>query len=56
MRTLGRTAIAGTVLALLAAIWIPEHRWQLAITALVLLIVGAAILGNAHTNRPPKEN
>lgn len=44
MKHLGHLAIAGAITATIAAIWTPHH-WQAGVTALVLLIVGAAILG-----------
>lgn len=44
MKHLGHLAITGAITATIAAIWTPHH-WQAGATALVLLIVGAAILG-----------
>lgn len=45
MTITGRTALALAVVATLFAIWSPYH-WQAGLTAVLLLIVGAAILGN----------
>lgn len=44
MKTIARLAITGAITATIAAIWTPYH-WQAGLTALTLLIVGAAILG-----------
>lgn len=38
------------VLAALATIWWDGHRWQSGATAVLLLIVGAACLGNADNH------
>lgn len=55
MRLIGQLLLVATVAALIAAIWIPDHRWQSAATAFVLLFVGAAVLGqtNKTTRKDP---
>lgn len=45
MRVLGHFLLSAMVLTVLGAIWIPDHRWQLAATAVVLLVLGAVALG-----------
>lgn len=44
MKLLGWTLHALTVAAILAAIWLPR-TWQFALTALVLFLAGAIVLG-----------
>ena len=52
---IGAVLMTLAVLAALATIWWDGHRWQSGATAFLLLIVGAACLGNAD-NHNTKEN
>lgn len=45
MKTLAKALLALAAILCLAAIWLPVHWWQLLLTALVVLFVGAGILG-----------
>jgi hypothetical protein len=45
MKILAQVLLAIAALLWLAAIWIPEHWWQLLLTGLLVLVVGAGILG-----------
>lgn len=45
MKTIGKLTLILALLFALAAIWIPAHWWQLLLTALLALFVGAAIIG-----------
>jgi hypothetical protein len=44
-RLLAALTIAAGVLCLIAALWIPAAWWQLAITGLLLLVSGGALIG-----------
>lgn len=46
MKTIGRLTIAITIILVIAAIWSPWH-WQMAATAVLALVAGAAILGDS---------
>lgn len=55
MKTLSRLTLTLAALAVLAAIWSPYGDWwQWAITALLLLLTGAALAGQT-TNTPTTE-
>lgn len=58
MKTLGHACITLTPIAALLAIWAPFGAWwQFLLTALVLLIVGAGILGQkAKPDETPAPN
>lgn len=45
---IGAALMTLAVLAALATIWWDGYRWQSGATAVLLLIVGAACLGNAN--------
>jgi predicted membrane metal-binding protein len=51
--TLGRLAIVAAMVLGLAAIWITAHWWQLLLSALLALVIGAAILGTPSP-KPPR--
>lgn len=54
VRLIGQLMLVATVAAIIAAIWLPDHRWQSAATAAVLLFVGAAIL--AQTDKTTRKD
>ena len=56
MRVLGHLLLCASVLALLAAIWLADYRWQAAASALVLFLVGAAVLGQLDKTTTRKDS
>ncbi|WP_229586324.1 hypothetical protein [Kocuria sp. CCUG 69068] len=56
MRILGHLLLCASVLALLSAIWVAEYRWQSAASAVVLLLVGAAVLGQIDKTTTRKDS
>lgn len=47
MTLLGRLLITLSIAALIAAIWLTGYVFQLGLTAVVLFVVGGAILGSS---------
>ena len=45
MKTVGALAVGAGVTCLIAAIWIPQHWWQLGATACLLILAGGALIG-----------
>lgn len=54
MKALGRTAIILAIALAVAAIWVPAHWWQLLLSALLALFVGASVLGQ-KAKRPHRD-
>lgn len=55
MRILGYLLLVASVAAILAAIWLADYRWQSAVTAVVLFLVGAAVLGQLDKTTDRKD-
>ena len=52
MQTVGALALGAGIVCLVAAIWIPDHWWQLGATAVLLIVAGAALAGQLCLLRP----
>lgn len=50
IRALGRLAITAALACAIAAVWLPDYWIKFVITAAILLLTGAAILGQKPTH------